>query len=45
LGAFRRAIHNSDEEFRIETPASGGAWLGTLSADKNTIVARTFVTS
>jgi hypothetical protein len=44
LGAFRRAIRTTDEEFRIET-ASGGAWLGALSADGNTIVARTFVSS
>jgi hypothetical protein len=42
VGAFRRAIRTQDEEFRIEI-ASGGAWLGQLSADGNAIVARTFV--
>jgi hypothetical protein len=44
VAAFRRAIRTADAEFRIET-ASGGAWLAGLSADGNTIIARTFVSS
>jgi hypothetical protein len=41
LGAFRRAIETSDAEFRIATGA--GAWFAQLSADRSTIVARTFI--
>jgi hypothetical protein len=45
LGAFRRAIRTTAAEFRIATPASGGAWLGQLTEDGASIAVRTFVTS